>query len=107
MITAKTNEQHPPFTGLADDLEFPWKAPRLTMRTRQRLVRTLIAEIIDDVDERAGEIVLVIHSKGGQHSELRLRKPQRGEHRCRTSEDAMPSCAAWLAGGPTRRSQHR
>jgi excisionase family DNA binding protein len=59
------------------------------MRTRQRLVRTLIAEIIADVDEEAREIVLVIHWKGGQHSELRLRKPQIGEHRCRTSEDAI------------------
>jgi DNA invertase Pin-like site-specific DNA recombinase len=89
MIAAKTNEPRPPVTGLADDLELAWKAPQTTMRTRQRLVRTLIAEIIADVDEKAGEIVLVIHWKGGQHSDLRLRKPQRGEHRCRTSEDAI------------------
>jgi hypothetical protein len=31
----------------------------------------------------------VIHWKGGQHSELRLSKPQPGEHRCRTSEEAV------------------
>jgi hypothetical protein len=63
------------FTGLADDLSAAWKAPRTTMRTRQRLVRALITEIVADVDEAAGEIVLVIHWKGGQHSELRVRKP--------------------------------
>jgi hypothetical protein len=32
------------------------------------LVRALITEIAVDIDEAAGEIVLVIHWKGGQHS---------------------------------------
>src|SRR5258706_14350912 len=59
------------------------------MRTRQRLVRALITEIIADVDEAAGEIVLVIHWKGGQHSELRVRKLRTGEHGCNTPEQAL------------------
>lgn len=73
----------------ADDLSAAWKAPRTTMRTRQRLVRALITEIVADVDEAAGEIVLVIHWKGGQHSELRVRKPRTGEHGCSTPEQAL------------------
>jgi hypothetical protein len=79
----------PDLTGLADDLSAAWNAPKTTMRTRQRLVRTLITEIIADVDTVAGEIVLVIHWKGGQHSELRLRKPRTGEHGCNTPEHAL------------------
>jgi DNA invertase Pin-like site-specific DNA recombinase len=79
----------PDFTGLADDLSTAWKAPGTTMRTRQRLVRALITEIVADVDEKAGEIVLVIHWKGGQHSELRVRKPKTGEHGCTTPEQAL------------------
>src|SRR5205823_4766417 len=59
------------------------------MRARQRLVRALITEIIVDIDEAAGEIVLVIHWKGGQHSELRVRKPRTGEHGCNTPEQAL------------------
>ena len=59
------------------------------MRTRQQLVRTLITEIIADIDETAGEIVLVIHWKGGQHSEWRVRKPKTGEHGCTTPEKAL------------------
>ncbi len=74
---------------LADDLETAWHAPGTTMRCRQRLVRALIEEIVVDVDEAAGEVVLVIHWKGGQHSELRVRKPRTGEHRCRASDDAI------------------
>lgn len=77
----------PDLTGLADDLSAAWKAQRTTMRTRQRLVRTMITEIVADVDD--GEIVLVIHWKGGQHSKLRIRKPRTGEHGCHTSEEAL------------------
>jgi len=74
--------------GLADDLQAAWSAPTTTMRTRQRLVRALIEDIVADLEEETGEIVLKIHWKGGQHSELRTRKPKSGEHRRRASEEA-------------------
>src|SRR5439155_16987225 len=89
MRKAGAEDVRPDFTGLADDLAAAWKAPRTTMRTRQRLVRALITEIVVDLDEAAGEIVLVIHWKGGQHSELRVRKPRTGEHGCSTPEQAL------------------
>ncbi|MGZ8409772.1 MAG: recombinase family protein [Hyphomicrobium sp.] len=77
------------FVGLANDLEAAWNAPGTTMRTRQRLVRALIEDIVVDVDGNAGEIILVIHWKGGQHSEVRTRKPQTGEHRCRAPAEVL------------------
>jgi DNA invertase Pin-like site-specific DNA recombinase len=89
MQTPGADNVRPDFTGLADDLSAAWKAPRTTMRTRQRLVRTLITEILVDIDAAAGEIVLVIHWKGGQHSELRVSKPRTGEHGCSTPEQAL------------------
>ena len=89
MRTPGADDVRPDFTGLADDLSTAWKAPRTTMRTRQRLVRTMITEIVVDIDAAAGEIVLVIHWKGGQHSELRVRKPRTGEHGCSTPEQAL------------------
>jgi DNA invertase Pin-like site-specific DNA recombinase len=89
MQISDVDDVRPDFTGLVDDLSAAWKAPRTTMRTRQRLVRALITEIIVDIDDAAGEIVLVIHWKGGQHSELRIRKPRIGEHGCSTPEQAL------------------
>src|SRR5229473_3449028 len=71
------------------------------MRTRQRLVRALITEIIADVDEAAGEIVLVIHWKGGQHSELRVRKLRTGEHGCNTPEQALAVMRSMAGRGKT------
>ena len=79
----------PDFTDLAADLSAAWDAPTTTMRARQRLVRALIKDIIADVDEATREVVLVIHWKGGQHSQLRVKKPKTGEHGCSTSEDAL------------------
>jgi hypothetical protein len=79
----------PDLAGIAEDLEAAWKNTNVTMRSRQQLVRALVNEIIVDIDEPAREIVLIIHWKGGQHSELRLRKPRTGEHACCTSDDAL------------------
>ena len=79
----------PDLTGLADDLQAAWNAPTTTTRTRQRLLRALVNDIVADVDEEAREVVLVIHWRGGQHSHLRVRKPRTGEHGCSTSEEAL------------------
>jgi excisionase family DNA binding protein len=79
----------PDFTGLAEDLDAAWNAPSVTMRTRQRLLRALVTDIIADVDEATREVVLTIHWRGGRHSQLRVRKPKSGEHRCRTPEEAL------------------
>jgi len=79
----------PDFAGLADDLEAAWNAPGVSMRTRQRLLRALVTDIIADVDDAVREVVLTIHWRGGQHSQLRVRKPKSGEHGCRTPEDAL------------------
>jgi hypothetical protein len=73
---------------LATNLEAAWHAPTTDMRTKQRLVRALIEEIVVDVEDATREVVLIIHWRGGQHSELRVRKPASGEHTRRTSEKA-------------------
>jgi hypothetical protein len=53
------------------------------MRLKQRIVRILLEEIIADVDDATGEIVLLMHWSGGRHSELRMKKNVTGRHsRC-------------------------
>lgn len=77
------------FDGLAQDLAAAWSAPGVTTRTRQQLIRALVADIIADVDEATREVVLTIRWQGGQHSQLRVRKPRTGEHRRRTPDAAL------------------
>ena len=89
MLTPEPAAAPPDFAGLAEDLDAAWNAPGATMRARQRLLRALVADIIADVDEATREVVLTIHWRGGQHSQLRVRKPKSGEHGCRTPEEAL------------------
>lgn len=77
------------FAQLADNLSKAWHAPGVSTRARQQLLRTLVTDIIVDVDDEARDVVLTIHWRGGQHSELRVRKPRTGEHGCATTEDAL------------------
>ena len=77
------------FDDLAERLSEAWHATGVTMRARQQLLRSLIVDIVADVDDEAREVVLTIHWRGGQHSELRVKKPQAGEHGCATTEDAL------------------
>lgn len=76
------DQQDPPgtleeFEDLARDLEVVWNDPETDVLLKKRIVRTLIQDVIADVDSEAGEIILVIHWKGGVHTELRL--PRRGQ----------------------------
>lgn len=79
----------PDLTGLAEDLAAAWNAPGVTMRARQQLLRTLVKDIVADVDDATREIVLTIHWRGGQHSQVKVVKPRSGEHGCRTPDEAL------------------
>lgn len=71
------------FATLAGDLQTVWNAPTTDARLKKRIVRTLIHEVIADIDAEAadgsGEIVLVIHWIGGVHTNLRLPRRRRGQ----------------------------
>ena len=77
------------FANLAGELSAAWNAPKVSMRARQQLLRTLITDIVANVDDETREVILTIHWRGGQHSELRVRKPRTGEHGRTTADDAL------------------
>ena len=69
----------PSLAVLADDLSAVWSAPTTDARLKKRIVRTVIHEVVADIDADASEIVLLIHWMGGTHSELRLPRRRRGQ----------------------------
>ena len=73
---------------LASTLETVWSAPTTDARLKKRIVRTLIQEVVADIDDAAAEIVLVVHWIGGLHSEMRLPRRRRGQ-RNSTSADVI------------------
>ena len=88
------------FLGLANDLETAWTSPNVSMRSRQQLLRALVVDIIADVDEAVRDVILTIHWRGGQHSQLRVRKPKSGEHGCRTPDEALAVIRSMAARWP-------
>ena len=72
-----------PFATLARDLQAVWNAPATDARLKKRIVRTLVDEVVADIDADAangtGEVVLVVHWAGGVHAELRLPRRRRGQ----------------------------
>jgi DNA invertase Pin-like site-specific DNA recombinase len=75
-------------SSLASDLRTVWTAPTTDARLKKRIVRTVIQEVVADIDAEAAEIVLVVHWMGGIHSEMRLPRRRRGQ-RNSTSADVI------------------
>lgn len=75
--------------NLAEDLHEVWGHANADMRLKKRIVRTLIREIVVDVDRQAGQATLVIHWQGGVHTELRIPVRKRGSSRCHTLPETV------------------
>ena len=78
-ITPRRETPLPSLASLADNLSTVWSAPTTDARLKKRIVRTVIEEVIADIDADAGEIVLIIHWVGGAHTQLRLPRRRRSQ----------------------------
>jgi DNA invertase Pin-like site-specific DNA recombinase len=77
------------FESLGTDLERVWNSASTDTRLKKRIARTLIQEVIADLDREQGRLILVVHWKGGIHTELRLRHRRRGQNGAQTSKDVV------------------
>jgi DNA invertase Pin-like site-specific DNA recombinase len=77
------------FESLGSDLETVWNSASTDTRLKKRIARTLIQEVIADLDRDQGRLILVVHWKGGIHTELRLRHRRRGQNGAQTSKDIV------------------
>jgi DNA invertase Pin-like site-specific DNA recombinase/ribosomal protein L28 len=75
--------------ALSADLTDAWNSSETDVRLKKRIVRTLIEEIVVDIDVDRSDIALVIHWKGGVHSELRSPRRRRGQAGPRTGTDVV------------------
>jgi len=78
-----TPQQQRQLERLSTDLRRIWNHPRANTVLKKQIVRTLIREIVADVED--DEIVLIIHWAGGHHTELR--EPRRSRISRRQLED--------------------
>lgn len=66
-----TSEQQQALDRLGKDVDRIWHHRRASMALKKQIVRTLVEEIVVDVDEERNEISLCIHWAGGHHTSLR------------------------------------
>ena len=66
---------------LGSDLQSAWAHPATPVTLKKRILRTMIEEIVADVDDTAKEIAFKIHWVGGVHTALRIPKNHTGGHR--------------------------
>lgn len=66
--------------ALAHDLPTAWNAPSADMRTKQRIVRILIQEVVLELDDTTNEAVVTIHWTGGRHTEIRVARVRTGRY---------------------------
>jgi DNA invertase Pin-like site-specific DNA recombinase len=75
------------FASLGDDVARIWRDPTTDVRLKKRIMRTLIEEVVVNTTER--EISLVVHWKGGIHTELNVLRRRRGQNRMNTSPESV------------------
>jgi DNA invertase Pin-like site-specific DNA recombinase len=102
------------FADLAEQLDLAWNDPRIDASLKKRIVRTLIDEVVADVESTAGEIILVIHWKGGLHTELRVPRRRRGQNKSHTDKALVEAvsvltciCGDDLIAGILNRNGHK
>jgi excisionase family DNA binding protein len=78
--------------ALGTDLQLAWDHPKASPETRKRILRTALREILVCVQD--GEIQLVLHWQGGDHTALALPKNKSGEHRWKTDASTEQLIAA-------------
>jgi len=64
--------------ALGKDFATVWGDPACPMVLKKKIARTLIDEIVVDLDDAAQELRLIIHWHGGCHTTLTMPKPQSG-----------------------------
>ena len=94
MQTPKGRVELSRFANLGDDVARIWHSPSTDIRLKKRIVRTLIEELVVDTSEQ--QVNVVVHWKGGVHTELVIPRRRRGQNRVHTPPgtiDAIRSLA--------------
>jgi len=72
-----TAEQISELNRLSEDVQRIWNHPRASMTLKKQIVRTLVHEIVVDIDASGNQVILDVHWAGGHHTQLRVHRRRR------------------------------
>ena len=84
-----TPDQRRRLAELGSDLKVAWADPAAPIELKKRILRSVIKEIMVDVDHDGGRIEMRIHWKGGAHTMLRIRKNRPGRNGSATDANVV------------------
>jgi DNA invertase Pin-like site-specific DNA recombinase len=87
--TTLSEEERGRLLQLGRDLAQAWEHPEASPQLKKRILRTVLVEIVADVDEGEPYVRLKLHWTGGAHTDLRVKKYRSGEHRHRTDREVV------------------
>jgi DNA invertase Pin-like site-specific DNA recombinase len=84
---AATPEERMAILALGEEFEQVWYSERCPMELKKNILRTVIEEVIVDLDEKTQILTFVIHWKGGTHTRFEMPRPRAGVGRKTADED--------------------
>lgn len=83
-LTARDREQ---LLELGRDFGDVWRSDDCPMELKKKIARTVIEEVLVDLDEQSDQLQLIVHWKGGCHTSFEMEKPRSGVGRKTSQED--------------------
>ena len=89
VVQPLTDEERTEIMVLSQDLPKLWNAATTTNEMKKKIIRTVIEEIVVDVDHERSLVLTVIHWVGGVHSQIEIKKNRTGEHKKATVKSTI------------------
>jgi hypothetical protein len=83
-----TETQRERIVALGERFSDVWQSDRCANSLRKRIIRTVIREVIVDLDEHPQKLRFIIHWQGGCHTTFEMFKPPSGVG-CKTSQEDL------------------
>jgi DNA invertase Pin-like site-specific DNA recombinase len=82
------DEQRSKLRALGERFPEVWESERCSMALKKKIVRSVVEEVIVNLEDRSQTLRFIIHWKGGCHTELQMPKPPSGVG-LKTSEENL------------------
>jgi len=82
-----TPEERAAISALGEQFEQVWHSERCPIELKKKIVRTVVEEVIVDLDDETQLLSFVIHWKGGAHTRFEMPRPRGGVGQKTKDED--------------------
>ena len=101
-VTSLNEDQRRRLMALGADLQRLWNDEAAPVELKKRILRTVINEIVVEVNHTSGLVDMQIHWAGGVHTMLHVRKNKCGHNKRAADEDTVELVTELARGWPDR-----